>query len=103
MVDGKSGLLAGTAKYAMRDMNKDTESRALEVQKLWVRQLRELFLRFLQDRSGRHFSAQSDAEWEERRLDEICRTPDAKVEKAGIMPPILLALIIVILYLIART
>jgi len=65
--------------------------------------MRELFLRFLQDRSGRHFSAQSDSEWEERRLDEIYRAPDAKVEKAGIMPPILLALVIAILCVIART
>jgi hypothetical protein len=65
--------------------------------------MRELFLRFFQDRSGRHFSAQSDMEWEERRLDEIYRAPDAKVEKAGIMPPILLALIIAVLCVIART
>lgn len=65
--------------------------------------MRELFMRFLQDRSGRHFSAQSDMEWEERHLDEMHRAPDAKVEKAGIMPPILLALIIAVLCVIART
>ena len=64
--------------------------------------MRELLLRFLQDRSGRHFSAQSDLEWEERRLDEIYRSPDAKLEKAGIIPPILLALIIAVLCVIAR-
>lgn len=65
--------------------------------------MRDLFLRFLQDRSGRHFSAQSDMEWNERRLDEIYRAPDAKVEKAGIMPPVLLALVIAVLCVIART
>jgi hypothetical protein len=65
--------------------------------------MRELFLRFLQDRSGRHFSAQSDMEWEERRLDEICRAPDTRAEKAGIMPPLLLGLIIAVLCVIART
>lgn len=64
--------------------------------------MRDLLLRFLQDRSGRHFSAQTDAEWEERRLDEIYPAPDSKVEKAGIMPPILLALIIAVLCFIAR-
>lgn len=65
--------------------------------------MRELFLRFLQDQSGRHFSAQNDMEWEERRLDEIYRAPDARVEKAGIMPPLLLGLIIAVLCVIARS
>ncbi|WP_298263677.1 hypothetical protein [Acidocella sp.] len=65
--------------------------------------MRDLLLRFFQDRSGRHFSAQSDLEWEERRLDEIYRAPDARVEKAGIMPPLLLALIIAVLCVIARS
>ncbi len=64
--------------------------------------MRELILRFLQDRSGRHFSAQSEQEWDERRLDEIYRAPDAKTEKAGIIPPVLLALVIAVLCVISR-
>lgn len=65
--------------------------------------MRELFLKFLQDQSGRHFSAQSELEWEERRFDEIYRAPDAKVEAAGIVPPILMALVIAALCFIARS
>lgn len=65
--------------------------------------MRELLLRFLQDRSGRHFSAQSDMEWEERRLDEIYLPPDTKTEKAGIMPPLLMALVVAMLCFIARS
>lgn len=64
--------------------------------------MRKLFLRFLQDRSGRHFSSQSELEWEERRLDEIYRAPDAKAEKAGVIPPVLLALVIAVLCVISR-